>query len=72
MISMETIRRITANMPSDLLAEAQRVTGTGITETLVEGLKLLRHRKAYEKGMRLKGRLRLKINLERLRERSRH
>ena len=33
-----TTRRVTANLPKDLLRIAQEVTGKGITETIVEGL----------------------------------
>jgi len=67
----EGTKRVTANLPSDLLHTAQEVTGKGITETLVDGLRLLRRSRAYEKGMALKGKIRLVINVESSRERAR-
>jgi len=71
MTVMTQTRRITANLPEDLLDEAMSVTGKGITGTLVEGLDRLRRSAAYEKALALKGRLRLDIDLERSRERRR-
>ena len=68
---MNKARRVTANLPEDLLQDAREVTGKGITETLVEGLKLLKRSRALAKAMALKGRLRLKVDLEAARERRR-
>lgn len=67
---MARLRRITANLPEELLSEALSVTGKGITETLVEGLTLVRKRGAYAKAMNLRGKLRLEIDLETSRERA--
>lgn len=66
---MSDTRRITANLPDDLLAEAMESTGKGITDTLVEGLELVRRARAHRKAMALKGRLTLAIDLEVSRER---
>lgn len=66
---MISTRRITANLPEDLLADAMEVTGKGITETLVDGLERVRRSGAYEKALALKGRLELEIDLEGSRER---
>ena len=68
---MNATRRVTANVPVVLLAEAQRVTGKGLTETLVRGLELVRRSAAAEKAARLKGKIRLDVDLEGSRERSR-
>jgi len=68
--SMANVKRITANLPEDLLDEAMSVSGKGITGTLVEGLQMVRQRRAYQKAMALKGKLRLDIDLEELRERT--
>jgi len=68
---MVKAKRITANLPEDLLKEAQEVTGQGITETLVLGLRLVRRSRAFEKASTLKGKLKLDVNLEASRERSR-
>ena len=64
-----TTRRVTANLPAQLLRSAQEVTGKGITETLVEGLELVRRRRAGQMLKALKGRVTLDIDLEASRER---
>lgn len=66
-----TTRRVTANLPIELLRTAQEVTGKGITETLVEGLELVRRRRAGQMLKALKGRVTLDIDLEASRERRR-
>ena len=66
---MAQTQRITANLPQDLLREAMQVTGVGITETLVTGLRLVRRSRAYERARALKGHIQLDIDLERSRER---
>ena len=68
---MNATRRVTANLPSELLKNAQRVTGEGITETIVRGLTLVQRSAAAQKASRLKGRLKLDIDLEASRERAR-
>ncbi len=62
---------MTANLPGDLLDAAMEVTGRGITETLVEGLRLVRRSRAYEKAMALRGKVALTVDLEESRERRR-
>lgn len=56
----EATRRITANIPTELLKEAQAATREGITETLVMGLQALVRKDAAAKAFQLKGKLRLK------------
>jgi hypothetical protein len=68
---MGGLRRITANLPADLLDDAMEVSGKGITETLTEGLRLVKRARAYEKAMQLKGKIRLQVDLEHSRERRR-
>jgi len=63
------MRRMTASAPEDLLNEARVVTGRGITETLVEGLELVRRSRSFEKAMALRGKLGLDVDLEVSRER---
>jgi hypothetical protein len=48
-----------------------RVTGKGITDTLVTGLELVRRSLAHQKAMALRGRVRLVVDLDESRERSR-
>jgi hypothetical protein len=64
-------KRITANLPESLLQEAMQVTGKGITDTLIEGLRRVRQARAYQKAQALRGKISLKIDLEESRERSR-
>jgi len=74
MVSMQSMtkgRRITANLPGQLLEDAMAVTGKGITDTLVEGLRLVRRARAYEKAMALRGKVNLSVDLDVSRERRR-
>jgi hypothetical protein len=64
-------RRITANLPRDLLRDAMDATGKGITETLVEGLERIRRAKALDRARALRGRITLQVDLEESRERRR-
>jgi len=68
---MNKTRRVTANLPEDLLEKAMEVTGGGITETLVEGLEQLRRRRFYEKFMALKGKIHLDVDIDESRGRKR-
>ena len=68
---MNKTRRVTANLPDDLLRAAQEVTGRGITETLVEGLEHVRRRRFYEKMKQLKGKIHLNIDVDQSRGRRR-
>jgi len=67
----EAVKRVTVNLPAKLLSDAQGVSKTGITETLVEGLELLARRQAAQQALRLKGKLHLRIDLDKSRERRR-
>ncbi len=68
---MTQTKRITANLPEDLLEDAIQVTGKGITDTLIEGLRMVCRARAYEKALALRGKIDLKIDLEESRERRR-
>ena len=70
-IIVMTARRVTANLPGDLLDAAQEVTGKGITETIIEGLEQVKRRRFYERALGLRGRFRLDIDLEESRGRRR-
>lgn len=63
------VRRVTANLPVDLLKKARHVTGQGITETLIKGLEMVRRAGAAKKARGLFGKLNLEIDLETSRER---
>jgi hypothetical protein len=66
-----TARRITANLPGELLDAAQEVTGKGITETIIEGLEQVKRRRFYERALALRGKVKLKVDLEAARGRNR-
>jgi hypothetical protein len=68
---MNGTRRVTANLPIGLLDQATRASGKGITETLVAGLTLVKRSAAARKAKVLRGRIRLDVDLEVSRERSR-
>lgn len=67
---MDKIRRITANLPEQLVRDATLITHAGITETLIQGLKMIKRSAAYEKAQALKGKLNLDVDLGISRERS--
>jgi hypothetical protein len=66
-----SIRRVTVNLPRELLARAEGATGKGVTQTIVQGLEFLARRSAYAKALKLRGKLDLDIDIERSRERAR-
>ena len=57
-----TTRRVTVNLPAELLRSAQEATGNGITETIVEGLEQVQRRRFYDQALRLRGKLKLSID----------
>ena len=64
---VQHVRKITANIPQDILENAQRLTGKGVTLTLVEGLKAL-DRNARRSALRqLRGKVRFELDLDRTR-----
>jgi hypothetical protein len=64
---MGALRKITANIPADILTNAQRVTGKGITLTLVEGLKALDRGARRSALRRLRGKVAFDLDLDRTR-----
>jgi len=65
---MNTVR-VTANLSKELLADARRVSGAGITETLTLALEMLKRSRALEKARALRGKLALDLDLDSSRER---
>jgi hypothetical protein len=55
---METARKITVEVPEDLLEKAQRASGAGITQTVRTGLQLVAASHAYARLRELRGRVR--------------
>jgi hypothetical protein len=64
---MPGIRKITARVPADLLGRATAATGRGIAETVRLGLDLVASRQAARDFRRLRGKVRLDLDLAELR-----
>ena len=63
----ERIRKITVNLPEKTLENATRITGKGITATIVEGLHEL-ERSARRSALRsLRGKVHFDLDLEKSR-----
>ena len=54
---MKLVRKITVNVPSELLGKAQRVTGTGIAQTVCMGLQLVAASRAYARLRGFRGKV---------------
>jgi hypothetical protein len=56
---MENARKITVEVPRELLERAQRASGTGITQTVRIGLQLVAAWHAYARLRKLRGKVHL-------------
>lgn len=65
---MAATQKVTIEVPAELLRRAQRSTGEGITATIRRGLELVATRTAYEELRRLRGKVRLSIDVDELRQ----
>lgn len=65
---MKAARKITVHIPGDLLKQAQKSTGQGITETVKRGLQLVAAGEACRQLRALRGRVRVAVDLEALRD----
>jgi len=52
---MRTARKITIEVPRELLEKAQRASGTGVTQTVRAGLQLVAASRTYAQLRRLRG-----------------
>lgn len=64
---MGAARKVTVEVPADLLRKAQESTGQSVPATIRRGLELLAAGEAYERLRRLKGRVRFSVDTRRLR-----
>jgi hypothetical protein len=55
---MGTVRKITVEVPAQLLEGAQLASGSGITETVRTGLQLVAASQAYARLRQLRGKVR--------------
>ena len=58
------MRKITVNVPADTLDNATKITGKGITPTVVAGLHELERRAKRSALRHLKGKVRFDLDLE--------
>ena len=65
---MSAARKVTVELPADLLRRAQKSSGEGVTATIRRGLELIAAGGAYRDLRRLKGRVSLSIDVNSLRE----
>lgn len=63
---MATVRKITIEVPEELLSKAQRASGAGITQTVRTGLQLVAASEAYAQLRRLRGKVRFSRRLSEL------
>jgi len=63
---METSRKITVEVPPELLKKAQKASGSGITQTVRTGLELVAASEAYAHIRRLRGKVRFSRTLAEL------
>jgi len=61
-------RKITLEVPADLLKKAQLATGTGVTQTVRTGLELLAASRAYDRLRQLRGKVRFSRSLAELKD----
>ena len=63
---MDTARKITVEIPSELLEKAQRASGVGVTQTVRTGLQLVAASRTYARLRQLRGRVRFSRTLAEL------
>jgi hypothetical protein len=61
---VERARKITVEIPTELLDKAQQASGAGITQTVRTGLQLLAASQTYEKLLGLRGKVRFTRTLD--------
>jgi len=63
---MDTVRKITVEVPLALLEKAQRASGTGVTQTVRSGLQLVAASRTYARLRKLRGKVRFSRSLAEL------
>lgn len=63
---MDVARKITVEVPTDLLERAQRASGTGVTQTVRTGLSLVAASQAYARLRQWRGRVHFTRSLAQL------
>ena len=65
---MRAERKITVHVQSELLARAQKAAKAGISETVRKGLELLAAGEAYDRLLKMRGKVKFSVDLDELRE----
>jgi len=65
---MERARKITVEVPAELLDKAQRASGAGITQTVRAGLQLMAASEAYARLLQFRGKVRFSRSVEELKD----
>ena len=60
----ERLKKVTVNLPVGILENATRITGRGITLTIIEGLQEIERRAKRSALRALKGKVRFQLDLE--------
>lgn len=68
MIMTAAVKKVTIEIPEELLDKAQQATGSGITQTVRTGLQLVAASQAYADLRQLRGKVRFSRTVEELRE----
>lgn len=63
-IMSSRLRKVTVNLPADLVDDAVRITARGLTPTIVEGLHELQRRAKRSALRQLRGKVRFELDLE--------
>jgi hypothetical protein len=64
---MGDMRKITANLPANLVDSAMEISGTGLTETLREALRDYNHHAASQRMLGMRGKLKFEMDWRELR-----
>lgn len=65
---MEAVRKITIEIPAELLERAQGASGDGITQTVRAGLELVAASHAYERLRKFRGKVRFSRTIAELKQ----
>jgi hypothetical protein len=62
------VQKITVHVQKDLLRRAQKASKAGVSETVRKGLELLSAKEAYAELRKMRGKLKISIDLDELRK----
>jgi len=64
---MNEMRKITVEVRQDDLAEAQALTGKGVTETIRDALRRMRSIRAQQRALELRGKVKFSLTVDEMR-----